>query len=475
MATSSIQVNVIDVGQGQCTFVEIYDDSIKLVQTLLFDCGTNSGHRDDGIVDENLNYIARQISKMEVPALNGVFFSHGDTDHTNLSVALLGKINELLVPLGKTLTVTTVWYGGARKDYTKNSVNIINILEKDYAATIYGDKANDTSYDRTTGQFDPEKVMWKSFDDEVKVYAILTNGLSNDPDWDEEEEEGIPLGKDAEERNRVSLVCALYYKGASYVICGDATHNTMAAINSLFDGGTWVFNNNHMTTLPHHGSRATGFAVKSSEEASDAAIDVVKTFASNMGSKTITVSAYKRHSHPSLQLMNYFTPYTTSPVIVDFRLKAEKSHLLSAYIDNGLAKANGEKVPRTYTTFETRSNMFSTKYFYGDIMFSYQIGKSKTAGQSYGASSAINQFACWQYDVTSSGYVLRGFPSLAEGSLAFTMPTSTLLPEKKSMREVESEASEVKVKTVRTRQTSKKTYHPIANRNRFGNRVKQYH
>jgi len=55
MATGKMKLTVIDVGQGQCTFMELYDDTSptpKLINTLLFDCGSN---KKSDVTEANLD------------------------------------------------------------------------------------------------------------------------------------------------------------------------------------------------------------------------------------------------------------------------------------------------------------------------------------------------------------------------------------------------------------------------------------
>jgi|GEM_PF-1005301 len=427
MATGNVIVTVVDVGQGQCTFVEIYNTASTpvLIYTLLFDCGSDKKSTQ---TDTNLQYIVDRVSAMSTPTFNCIFFSHSDKDHISLTYDLLQKF-----PSSKKPAINYVWYGGAWDKYTKNKFNILNYLvSQSYcsASNMKSTGSNYTDYNKTSRTF--TDYLWKILDDSVVVYAIASNVLSDDPDWDDQD---LSVdGKTAEALNRVSMVCGLYAAGASYVICGDATNKTMAAINTLCDSSTTVFNNNKMTTLPHHGSRATGFAVKSSESASFAAILVVSSFSSNMKSKTLTASAYAKHRHPSLQLMTYFPPTVTTPVLRDPRLKQKNSHRVTANIDIDLGTGAGFTIIRGWDyTFETQTNMFSTYYWDGTATFSYNIGAFSTASASEGLVSptVINSFACWQSILSTSGMaVMSGYANLSLPLSAFTDgPTTAVATE----------------------------------------------
>ena len=68
----SVNVYVVDVGQGQCTYVEVLNASDELVNTFLFDCGS------DKLSDEtetNLDWIASRIANdMVTPGLIDCIF-----------------------------------------------------------------------------------------------------------------------------------------------------------------------------------------------------------------------------------------------------------------------------------------------------------------------------------------------------------------------------------------------------------------
>lgn len=419
MATGNVVVNVVDVGQGQSTFVEIYNTSGKLIYTLLFDCGSDKTSDE---TQANLNYIAAKALELDTPGFSCIFFSHSDKDHISLTRYVLDKIAETTAP-----TIDYVFYGGDWSNYTKNKFNILQyIYDKKWCAgsEIRNMKANYTDYSASSGQY--TDFLWKLNDNSVIVRAVAANVLSDDPDWDEDED--VTVGKKAEELNRVSLVCGLYYGTSCFVICGDATNKTMAAIAGHFKGTT-VFNNNKMLTLPHHGSRATGFAVSSAYKASDDMIKVVDDFAAVMKGKLITVSAFAKHHHPSLELMNRFIPKVGLPILQDPRLDGIDVHFITANIDiDLLVKPGGKKsnwsVAQRYDwSFEASTNTFSTRYCMGDNnYFAYNLG-DKNGEEFAGTKHTINGFASWKFLVKkSSGTAsVGGYVNLQQSS-PFTEP-----------------------------------------------------
>lgn len=421
-------VSVVDVGQGQCTFVEIYNPAnTKIVETLLFDCGTD---HESTQTQNNLQYIADQIETMDTPAISCIFFSHSDNDHVSLTVDLLGKFTTKP-------TVGQVWYGGERSLYKKGkSENVLDYLVKNNYCTsgdIKTPNADSTGYSKSSGRY--KYYLWASSDNSVKVHLlggnVLDGDLSTDPGTSPPPLKRLRY---AEPKNRVSLVCGLYYENFSYVICGDATFKTMAAILKTFENGTTVFNGNVMTTLPHHGSRATGFAVSSSQSASTKNKAIVSAFSETLNSETTSISAYMKHNHPSMELMNSFIPESLSPILKDPRLKGKNLHHLNGYLDIDLTFPSGLSPMKVYQIFETASNTFSTQYsdfgvaLNNQARFKYQLGATSAQKPDgvINSTTPINQFACWKYRVDKSSSTpksfIGGYPNMA-GTL-FTAPAT---------------------------------------------------
>ncbi|MEM1321687.1 MAG: hypothetical protein AAGG75_15625 [Bacteroidota bacterium] len=432
MAIAEVHVTVVDVGQGQCTFVEIYDDSNprKLVHTLLFDCGSDdlSTKNPKPEIDENLKYMIGKISKMDTPKIDLIVFSHSDNDHISLTRPLLDKFESQ-----KKLIVEMVFYGGNAENYTKNNFNILKYLEtNEYCdkGKICGLNPDYTSYNTTEGF---TESLWKSPDGTVTVFPLVANVVSGTLSTNTT---GEPPQKKikSEPLNRVSIVCALFYKKICYVICGDATNKTMSAFNQTFQPSQSpppsLFASNIMTTLPHHGSRTTGLAVTGNKRASDNHVEVVKTFATILQSKTISISSYERHQHPSLELINRFKPPLTAPLIKDPRLQQDDAHRIQCYYDQDLIITAPLITPTKNLsyTFDTQSNIFGTRYSGTDPYLTYNFG-SDSAQSASGVNTLqpINSHASWKYTTQANGdTTLVGVPDLQ--STKFTeSPTTTVL------------------------------------------------
>lgn len=440
MATGYIILTVVDVGQGQCTFLEVYDDTTpkpKLIHTVMMDCGSDKKSAD---TPTNLQYIATRVESMDEPAFDCIIFSHSDKDHISLTKAVLDLIDEDNKPV-----VKKVVYGGDYDQYVKNHFNILDYLkEEEYCGKkdITSPGSNWSNYVPKSGKFEGNP-LWQSTDKAVKIYSVVANVLSDNPDWEENDED--VSGAKAEEKNRVSIICGLYFGGISYVICGDATNVSMSATNQRFKG-TKVFKNNAMTTLPHHGSRATGFAVKRDDDPSDEAVEVVDTFAKIMNSEVLTASAFEKHRHPSMQLMSAFLPTQKKPFLRDARLKQKNTHRLNAYVDIDIkikAKTSDGDEPATKKqkvsertlyrggvwSFDSNTCTFTTRYTNPFLIYSYNLG-NKECEESEGVkentttkvAEVINPHACWQWEGYPDGRHLAG--GYADLSLPLKLFTS---------------------------------------------------
>lgn len=437
MATGYIVLTVVDVGQGQCTFLEVYDDTkptAKLVHTVMMDCGSDKKSDD---TPTNLKYIADKVASMATPAFDCIIFSHSDKDHISLTQDVLD-----LIPAKSKPVVKKVVYGGHYDQYNKAGTNILNDLKKNGYCTkkeIVSPGSYKSNYIKKTGKYNTTP-LWQSPDKAVKIYAIVANVLSNNPDWDDQT---LNLwGSKAEEKNRVSIICGLYYAGTSYVICGDATNVTMSVTNKHFKGTT-VFDTNGMTTVPHHGSRATAYAVSRWYDPSDDAVEVVDTFAALLKSQTLSVSAFEKHRHPSMMLLSAFMPTLKKPFLRDARLKAKNTHRLSAYVDIDIeirpkpapkspkkkAKVAGEMLNQEYTwSFDSTTCTFTTRYTDDATIYVYDLGE-KQCDDSPGVNDnaitsipeVINPHACWQWIGYSDGRVtLGGYSKLSMPLTVFT-------------------------------------------------------
>jgi hypothetical protein len=343
MATLGIRVCSLDVGQGMCTFVEIYNTDNNIIRTLLFDLGSTKAANP-----ATLEFIAGQVKlRKPAPFIDAVFLSHKDADHVNL-------IGSLLKLLPADMGIGTVRYGGRRAWYHSGIINDLAKRCADADHDVSGFSVGDTNYDTDLGFYD---YLWDM--DDLTVYLLAVNT----PYGDEvagAAESTISTQPDHDQANSKSLVCYLWYNDAAFAICGDATFPALVYINGVLKNDK--LGHTKMLLLPHHASRRTTFGLgRTNDDISDEARKSVNTFARKLGGQTLIASANTRHSHPSLETTALFQQYSdkgaawwSDPVV------KSGAHFITMYqdLDMGL----GGPSAYAYRSFLTQWNVYSTLY-----------------------------------------------------------------------------------------------------------------
>jgi hypothetical protein len=459
MATCKMIVNVVDVGQGQCTFVELYDLFGNLTHTLLFDCGSD---KKSPLTLTNIEYVADKIESMSKPALDLLLFSHSDNDH----VSLMKNLLELCVVTKP--TIKNVVYGGNWDNYTKGrrggqGVNILTYLVTNgYCnnADIFGPPPNFSGFDRDKKEF--KGALWNT--DNIRVDLLVGNVLSDDPK-NPANAQVVPKfnDKESDALNRVSLICSVTYEGHTYIICGDATNSCMGWVNYYLE--TPRFSLVPMITLPHHGSRNTGLDTntgsKKSEAvaANDTAIATVKTFAKICSAKTVTASSFTKHGHPSMELAQYFLdPLAPKPLVRDAReAVGVDAHSMVSYVDLLLKRTNNDPIGQyEYQTYHTETNLFGTNYYNATFPTTFAYNYRNPSNKSVedtpkGLPPPLNTHACWVYGndkqgneellgvrylPPSTGIVGTIFTERVSGNKSVAADVAAALPQSKSKRAI---------------------------------------
>ena len=398
MATGNVIITVLDVGQGQGTFVEIYDTNNNLTNTLLFDLGSAKGSWTAG--ESSIDYVAAKIATMSTPKIDYMSLSHKDRDHVNLLDRLICSIKNKINP--KVLVIGKIRYGGAKEWYSNNLIGKLAT----YCNDIQPLKLRHSAYNNSNSSWE---AIWAEND--VYVYIILANipTDSNHTDWSKIK---VTTKVDSELANSVSIISSVYYANSQFFICGDATFVTFQEFNKLYSSLT-TFDYVKMVTMPHHGSRKTTLGLSySSEEAEQNSIKVVETFAQKIGAKTITASAeiFGKYHHPSLDIMLCFAGYADSAIwYYDPGLDGNNRHYITAFIDITLKNSAGNKLDGRYSSFETEMNVYSTLYNDpGHIDSSYLCPPCPTVGAGTtwtppNIRPAFPNGVRWYYSVESNG------------------------------------------------------------------------
>jgi beta-lactamase superfamily II metal-dependent hydrolase len=435
MATGGIVVNVMDVGQGQGTFVEVYNTGSVLTNTLLFDLGSAKSSRAAG--DPSIAYIVSKVSSMAVPKIDYLSLSHKDRDHVNLVMRLIDAISEKIKP--KKLKIGKVRFGGAKGWYKDPLMEKLEEFCKDV----------DSLSLRQTG-FTPPKT-WKSIWDEndVYVYVVLANVPTDVIAMDMDDMDDRP---DSELANSVSIVSLVYWNGNEFFINGDATFVTIQESNKVLKAAVF---NTKMVTLPHHGSRRTTFGLSESlEDASKESTEIVKTFAKKVNAKTVTASAedFGNYKHPSYDVITLFNEYADQKKIwyFDPNLADNDRHYLTAYLDTPMTRSKKVTISPAYSSFETTMNVYSTQYCSPKHRGDYLAPPTNPvdAGTAFKKPPPIFSVGIqWVYTATSAGVTLTAKENRAATAFNIEEVARELGPPVKWVKKISPDDNGTPVKT----------------------------
>ncbi|MGZ8180486.1 MAG: hypothetical protein ACXWT1_00860 [Methylobacter sp.] len=389
----TMNVTVLDVGQGMGTFVEIYDTSGALISTLLFDLGSLNNKVSAG--GPSVQYIVDKLKSMADPTIDLLVLSHKDGDHVNLIEDLLKffpSLNDLLIE--------KVYYGGRTNWYPAGLLNEIKKHTYDEDGDVSSFVVSATCYG-TVGVVPPI----------YSVNGVTVNVLvANTPTAGETpgaKSSTLPQAPNDNATNTGSVVCLVTYNSESFIIAGDATYNTLCRINTIFNGVT--FPAVAMLTMPHHGSRKTTFGLGATNaEISDVQKQGVKAFVDLVKALSLTVSADRKHEHPSLETIDEFSTYVSkdNPWYSDPAFGTEKLHSVTTKVDTRLNYNTGNDLELDYYSFETQANIYTTLYSTGidDTDFSYSAFLSTntlvTALNLTIPYPLLPEGVSWQYSLT---------------------------------------------------------------------------
>ncbi len=406
MATGWMVVNVMDVGQGQGTFVEVYNTAATpvLTNTLLFDLGSAKSSVAAG--GPSIEYIAKQVASMAVPKIDYMSLSHKDKDHINLIVKLVDAINLKIKPPKKKLTIGHVRYGGMKEWYPDNLVIKLQSICTDVKPL----SLLQNCYEKGP----PAKWTPIWLENDVHVYVILANALTANVDAMDMSD--LDSRKpDSELANSVSIISSIFWNSNQFFINGDATFVTFQESNKIYKLVP-NFNAPKMVTLPHHGSRKTTFGLSSStEDAGEESTEVVETFAKKISARTVTASAekYGDYHHPSYDVMLTFNKFADQETVwyYDPNLANKNRHYAFAYLDTPLVNDKKTVVSGAYGSFETTMNVYSTFYrfpeYTGDFLAPPRKPKDPVGpGTTFPKPAPIFPLGVqWVYTVNSAGQV----------------------------------------------------------------------
>jgi len=287
-----VSLTVLYCGQGMANWIELFTNASDTAPaaTILIDFGRDNWSKDSSSKTKAVNYVMTRLKSMSTPTINYTIISHQDGDHWTLLRPLTARLTSEI----PAIVLGPVWYGGENWGYTAAQV------VKDYAAASSGTpptpkkfNANGTNYGK------PPTVTDFATIGNVALRVLMSNITA--------------IGTTADDivKNATSAVMVVSFAGVSFLLPGDATVETLSAINLVLDAYKTTVNPSPLGTcramcLPHHGSQRTLIQSSKSDP-----YEVGKTFAGLIKAQAVPASAgYKNvHHHPNIGVFDVFFPY----------------------------------------------------------------------------------------------------------------------------------------------------------------------
>ncbi|HKP51303.1 MAG TPA: MBL fold metallo-hydrolase [Chloroflexia bacterium] len=418
-----IEFHVLDVGQGQGNFIEIYEGGV-LTHTILMDLGYSQKSKKAALA--SVQYIENELNSMIKPTIDLVILSHSDSDHISMVSNLLGRFTAPGQPpvVGKKkLTIGNAYYSGERRLYVKKRAgDVLGNIKK-----YFTDKKQEAQTFSVNYKTLSPKPMppWQIVGD-VGLHILIANTtIANRPFVNsrlsppDPKETGRPDGYLV---NTSSLVVLLRYEDVGILITGDATGITMQRCNDVLDVvskdpvvGPW-FKEIFMMTLPHHGSATSTFGmqgIKKQANLKSLAESNLTKFAKYINPACITASAdlVRTFKHPSALVIGYFADATQNydPFYEDPNL-GDDLHFFTAYFlerDYRITTNNAKTRPwpsaSAWFTVESEANIYSTIYFLANSQGDVAWPAAKPSFVKAYAGTPRAYGVSWKFEVHGSG------------------------------------------------------------------------
>jgi len=188
--TAAMDMYFLDVGQGDCTFLEVGADKSKNQELYLIDFGykqrtfngDHPAHQSRTILIDRITIVSKARGKAK-PYLDHLFITHPDGDHWNMLYSLVtgsaadgSNLWEAKGwPKGTSLEIGVLTYGGAPNQYSSKSwIHKFwwdSITRAATTVTTLGDKAHDIQ-NQTNGNVKPR---WTGLGGKLQIHLINSN------------------------------------------------------------------------------------------------------------------------------------------------------------------------------------------------------------------------------------------------------------------------------------------------------------
>lgn len=208
-----LRVHYLDVGQGDCIFIEFPDDTVMLI---------DSGDRKN----ETAEYIVEYLEKLEVEIIDYLMLTHSDADHVGNMVQILEafEVESAYVPDIDEGVITTNVYR-----------NFITALNAETYTTESGASAECEINKSEMGD-----LIESENESDVFFMAFLSpspRGMYEDGEYDELNSK--KPSTDSVAKNAVSPITYLEYMGKRLLFTGDVTGEPTERVMERYETGVY--------------------------------------------------------------------------------------------------------------------------------------------------------------------------------------------------------------------------------------------
>jgi hypothetical protein len=288
MATQLLKASLLWCGQGMAHLLQVFDaTSLDTPSHIaLIDFGSAASERDSGPA---VQAVLAALKAQESPTLDCVIISHQDDDHW----AMLEKLEEKAQREGVTFAVCDLFYGGEL--WGPANLGKVRAFANRHGAAAYA--ITGTDYE-PAAKFPPPKPLKLG---DVALHILMANSPVDSKDK-------------AQRKNGTSAVVVVDYLDQRMIFPGDATWETLAAINRVLDPALWPGQPHQspvrpvkVMSVPHHGSELTAGMKRPSPDDDGETIDLTELtqFEQLTQPEVIVASAgFKKFLHPRWRVLD---------------------------------------------------------------------------------------------------------------------------------------------------------------------------
>ncbi|MDE5618758.1 MAG: MBL fold metallo-hydrolase, partial [Clostridia bacterium] len=214
LSEGTLQMSVIDVGQGDCIFIAFPDG-----QTMIMDAGTELG------TPSRESDIAQVIDDMQISAIDYLFITHSDYDHVRYAASLLAKYE-----------FKNIYIPKVADDMSATWTKTIQAIRDEKYTDGGQNKSAEINYN--IGEYTISGQAWK-----MRCYS-----------YDEEDYPDVKKSSSALVKNAVSPVCLLEYAGRTIILTGDSNERNEPY---LINKGHFDNVDADVLKVAHHGSKTS--------------------------------------------------------------------------------------------------------------------------------------------------------------------------------------------------------------------------